>query len=84
MCIRDSDHTTHHLSYLGLSDAQVALVFAGLGSVSVFLTFVALRFMPVWHNLYSTLYVLYAVIIFLLLYIPTKRPRPSPDAEPTR
>ncbi|MBK7753834.1 MAG: undecaprenyl/decaprenyl-phosphate alpha-N-acetylglucosaminyl 1-phosphate transferase [Flavobacteriales bacterium] len=78
------DHTTHHLSYLGLSDAQVALVFAGLGSVSVFLTFVALRFMPVWHNLYSTLYVLYAVIIFLLLYIPTKRPRPSPDAEPTR
>ena len=62
----------------------MALVFAGLGSVSVFLTFVALRFMPVWHNLYSTLYVLYAVIIFLLLYIPTKRPRPSPDAEPTR
>jgi hypothetical protein len=29
------DHTTHHLSYLGLSDKQVAKVFLGLSFLSV-------------------------------------------------
>ncbi|MBL8003173.1 MAG: undecaprenyl/decaprenyl-phosphate alpha-N-acetylglucosaminyl 1-phosphate transferase [Flavobacteriales bacterium] len=69
------DHTTHHLSYAGLSDAQVALTFAGLGAVAVLLTFVELKFIPDWTDLHSMLYVGYAVVVFLFLYGTTKRTR---------
>jgi len=69
------DHTTHHLSYAGLSDAQVALTFAGLGGVSVLLTFVELKFIPDWTDLHSLLYVGYALVVFGLLFGTTKRTR---------
>ncbi len=72
------DHTTHHLSYLGLSDAQVALTFGALGALSVFLNFAVLRFVGVWRNLHTGIFVLYAVAVFLLLYLPARRPRPAP------
>lgn len=72
------DHTTHHLSYAGLSDAQVALTFAGLGGVSVLLTFVELKFIRTWSNLHSLIYVGYAVAVFILLFGMTKRTRRTP------
>ncbi|MCB0792376.1 MAG: undecaprenyl/decaprenyl-phosphate alpha-N-acetylglucosaminyl 1-phosphate transferase [Flavobacteriales bacterium] len=75
------DHTTHHLSYGGLSDGQVALTFAGLGAVSVFLNFVQLRFIPEWNNLCTILYVLYALVLFGTLFGMThRRKRRTPDA----
>ncbi|MCB9170684.1 MAG: undecaprenyl/decaprenyl-phosphate alpha-N-acetylglucosaminyl 1-phosphate transferase [Flavobacteriales bacterium] len=67
------DHTTHHLSYAGLSDGQVALTFAALGAVSVFLNFVQLRFIPAWNNLYTALFVLYALLLFGILFGMTHR-----------
>ncbi len=74
------DHTTHHLSYLGLSDAQVAMTFGGLGALGVFLNFVVLRFVGTWKDLHTIAFVLYAVAVFLVLYLPTRRPRPATDA----
>jgi len=67
------DHTTHHLSYAGLSDAQVALTFAGLGGVSLLLTFVELKFITLWQNFHSVIYVGYSLIVFGLLFGLTKR-----------
>src|SRR5690606_20147253 len=64
------DHTTHHLSYLGLSDGQVAMVFMGLALVNAFLTFVLFRFIRVWqpmHTLIFGAYVLAVLIVMLVL-----------------
>ena len=72
------DHTTHHLSYAGLSDAQVALTFGALSGVSWLLTFVALKFIPVWKNFHSLIYVGYAVVVFALLFGLTRRTRRTP------
>ncbi len=72
------DHTTHHLSYAGLSDAQVAMTFGGLGGVSLLLTFVELKFIPVWKNFHSLIYVGYALVVFALLYGLTRRTRRTP------
>ncbi|MBL7962251.1 MAG: undecaprenyl/decaprenyl-phosphate alpha-N-acetylglucosaminyl 1-phosphate transferase [Flavobacteriales bacterium] len=72
------DHTTHHLSYAGLNDAQVALTFAGLGTLSLVLTFAATRFINVWENLHTVLYVSYAASVGLTLFIVTRRTRPNP------
>jgi UDP-GlcNAc:undecaprenyl-phosphate GlcNAc-1-phosphate transferase len=67
------DHTTHYMSYAGLTDAQVAMVFGGLGAVSAFLWFVSLRYIPVWKPLHTGLYLGYALLVFLLLFSLTKR-----------
>ena len=70
------DHTTHHLSYAGLSDGQVALVFAGVSLLNIFLTFVMFRFIREWNNLHTLLFVSYALIIFGTFFVITKRTRP--------
>jgi UDP-GlcNAc:undecaprenyl-phosphate GlcNAc-1-phosphate transferase len=67
------DHTTHHLGYAGLTDAQVALVFGGIGAFSGFLGLVALRFIPVWGPLYTGLYLGYALLVFALLFGITRK-----------
>jgi UDP-GlcNAc:undecaprenyl-phosphate GlcNAc-1-phosphate transferase len=69
------DHTTHHLSYAGLSDAQVALTFVGLSLLNVFLIFVASRYIPVWGNIHTVLYVGYALLLFGTLFALTQRTR---------
>ena len=67
------DHTTHFLSYTGLSDAQVAMTFGGLGAFSALLSFIALRYIPVWEPLYTFLYLGYSLAVFLFLFSLTKR-----------
>jgi len=75
------DHTTHHLGYAGLSDAQVAFVYVGLGLIGMFLTFAAMKFIGAWRNLHSLLYVGYALLIFGLLFGLTKLERPTTKAD---
>jgi UDP-GlcNAc:undecaprenyl-phosphate/decaprenyl-phosphate GlcNAc-1-phosphate transferase len=70
------DHTTHHLSYAGFSDGQVALIFIGLSLLHVFLTFVMFRYIPVWQNLHTLIFVSYALLLFLTLFILTRRTHP--------
>jgi UDP-GlcNAc:undecaprenyl-phosphate GlcNAc-1-phosphate transferase len=71
------DHTTHHLSYAGLSDGQVALVFIGLSLLHVFLTFVMFRYIPVWKNLHTTIFVTYMALLFVTMFTITRRTRPA-------
>lgn len=44
------DHTTHNLSYLGLSDSQVGFIFGGIASVCAFLSLIILRFLEKWNH----------------------------------
>ncbi len=67
------DHTTHHLSYAGLSDGQVALVFCGLGALSFFFVFAMLNFIPVWEKWHSIVFITYWAVLFVLLFGLTKR-----------
>jgi UDP-GlcNAc:undecaprenyl-phosphate GlcNAc-1-phosphate transferase len=67
------DHTTHHLSYAGLSDAQVALTFIGISVLNVFLTFVMFKFIAVWQNMHTLFYVSYALVVFGTLFALTHR-----------
>jgi UDP-GlcNAc:undecaprenyl-phosphate GlcNAc-1-phosphate transferase len=69
------DHTTHHLSYLGLSDGQVALTFIGLGLVNTFLAYVMFRFIEVWETLHTVIFVSYALLVFGTLFTITHRSR---------
>jgi len=70
------DHTTHHLSYAGFSDGQVALVFIGLSVLHGFLTFVMFRYIPVWENIHTLIFVSYALVLAITLFILTKKTHP--------
>lgn len=72
------DHTTHHLSYAGLGDAQVALAFSGLAAVSFFFVFAMRFFIPVWRTWHSLLFIGYTVGLFLFLFGLTRRTKAPP------
>lgn len=63
------DHTTHHLSYLGLSDRQVALSFLGMSLISVVLLVVIDQHISAkWHYHHFAMFLAYFLILFGLLY----------------
>lgn len=70
------DHTTHHLSYAGLSDGQVALTFIGVSLLNAFLAFSICRYIPLWQNIHTILFVVYASVVFGTLFVLTKRSHP--------
>lgn len=66
------DHTTHHLSYLGLSDSQVAMLYLFLSLVSSVLILVIFHFLKFWEHYYTLIFGLYIIAVFLSLYSTTK------------
>lgn len=74
------DHTTHHLSYLGLSDQQVALVFSGLGAVSFFCVVAMQKFIGVWRPWHSVVFIAWWAVLFIALFAITKRAK-APEKE---
>jgi UDP-GlcNAc:undecaprenyl-phosphate GlcNAc-1-phosphate transferase len=63
------DHTTHHLSYLGLSDRRVAYVFIGLSLLSlVFLIVIDRAIGKNWDYIHFWLFLAYFLVLFGFLY----------------
>lgn len=66
--IGGKDHTTHHLSYLGLSDRKVAITYALISSVSLILSVIAC-FIVNWSWVYTLIYAVYFLTLFVILFI---------------
>lgn len=62
------DHTTHNVSYLGLSDSQVAFLFAGLSGFSVLLVIIINRFITGWSHVYTAIFFGYFVLILTVMF----------------
>jgi UDP-GlcNAc:undecaprenyl-phosphate/decaprenyl-phosphate GlcNAc-1-phosphate transferase len=62
------DHTTHHLSYLGLSDRQVAMVFIALSVVSFLLTLSITQCIHSWTTMHSVWFGAYFIVLFAVLF----------------
>ncbi len=73
--IGGKDHTTHHLSYLGLSDRNVAQIFAGISSVSFVLIYVIVNVYTIWDIKYTLLFGSWFLIVFGLLFAVTQLPK---------
>lgn len=63
------DHTTHHLSYLGLTDGQVGWIFVSLSLISLILTVILTNFIPVWKIWHNFLYGGYFLVLFIVLFV---------------
>jgi UDP-GlcNAc:undecaprenyl-phosphate/decaprenyl-phosphate GlcNAc-1-phosphate transferase len=63
------DHTTHHLSYLGLSDKQVGWIFVILSIVSLILTVILTNYISAWQMWHNLLYGGYFLVLFSVLFV---------------
>ena len=61
------DHTTHNLSYLGLTDSQVAFVFIGLSVISLFAGICIKQIIIGWTHLLTALCLLYFFALYSLM-----------------
>lgn len=62
------DHTTHHLSYIGLSVRQIGYLFLAIGSLSSIFIITILEFIKEWSYLYFFLFLLYVIAVFIFLF----------------
>ena len=75
--IGGKDHTTHHLSYAGLSVKQIVMLLFSVSLISAAISLFIMFFIPVFKTIHIFLFSLYAIIIFLLLYINTRISKPD-------
>ena len=69
--IGGKDHTTHHLSYLGLSDRSVALIFAGISFINIIMGLLIFKYSVIWNNFFTITFGSYFVLLFGFLFIIT-------------
>jgi UDP-GlcNAc:undecaprenyl-phosphate GlcNAc-1-phosphate transferase len=67
------DHTTHSLAYLGLTDRQVAMVYAGLGIFSVFQVYLIEFHLRSWDHLLTGMFLLYFVLLLVYFMYTTRK-----------
>jgi UDP-GlcNAc:undecaprenyl-phosphate GlcNAc-1-phosphate transferase len=79
--IGGKDHTTHHLSYLGLSDSQVAMTYAGISMVSTVMIVVIQKSLTTWNWKYMTGFVTYMLLVAGILYGITRYSKPPQKDE---
>lgn len=70
--IGGKDHTTHHLSYLGLSDSQVAFIYIGLSMISLFCVIVIQRLINGWSHLLTLVFWFGFFVVFSALFYITR------------
>jgi len=70
--IGGKDHTTHHLSYLGLKDDKVAIVFVIFSLFSVAIALLINNYLKEWTGIAKLATLLYCVIVFAVLFWVTK------------
>lgn len=66
------DHTTHSLSYLGFSDRQVAILYAGISCISFLLIFLIIKLDVNWNYFHLLFFICYFLIIFIALFLCTR------------
>ena len=74
-----SDHTTHHLFYLGLSVKQVALLLDFLTMISLGLSVYIVKFVDQWTMMHTFIFGGYALVLFILIFSTTKISKPKAE-----
>lgn len=62
------DHTTHHLSYLGISDSRVCFIFLGLSIISLIICIGIFKFVDSWKWYHTSILLIYFLTIFGFMF----------------
>ena len=67
------DHTTHHLSYLGLNDSRVAFVYLGISSLSIVISIALFRYIEDRNWIYTSVFGFYFLLLFAIMFYITQQ-----------
>jgi UDP-GlcNAc:undecaprenyl-phosphate GlcNAc-1-phosphate transferase len=71
------DHTTHHLSYMGLSDRHVAMLLIGISVCTMFVSVLIINNIETWTLIHTLSFGILFLIVGGLLYSTTKISKPK-------
>lgn len=71
------DHTTHHLSYMGMKERMIAIFLFTMSLISGLLSMYIILFIKSWGLLQILLFSAYILIVFTFLYTTTKIYKPK-------
>lgn len=63
------DHTTHHLSYLGLADSTIAIVLFLLSLLSIPILLLVRMHIVKWNYFYTAACIVYFVLVFIVMQL---------------
>ncbi len=63
------DHTTHHLSYLGFTEKQVAAIVALISIISSVIVVYVIANIKVWTHFHTIIFIVYYLLVFGVLFI---------------
>jgi len=63
------DHTTHHLSYLGLNDVQVAWIFVGISIINMICALSIIMVASRWNSFHTMAFGSWFVFLFGFLFV---------------
>jgi UDP-GlcNAc:undecaprenyl-phosphate GlcNAc-1-phosphate transferase len=67
------DHTTHHLSYLGLNDSRVGFVYLGISALSLITCFASFRYIEKWNWIHTSIFGFYFLFLFGIMFYITQQ-----------
>ena len=73
------DHTTHHLSYLGLTEKQVGAVIALISIISSAIVIYVISSITKWTHLYTVIFIAYFVAVFGVLFVIANKNTPDEE-----
>src|SRR5690606_2215533 len=62
------DHTTHHLSYLGFNEKQVAIIMIMIAVVAAVMVYFIVNYIQKWTHTYTILFSGYFLLVFISLF----------------
>ena len=71
------DHTTHHLSYAGLSDRKLVILLTSISVIAIACSVYIINFVSDLSIVQAILFTSFAVIVFIILYSITKITKPG-------
>ncbi len=67
------DHTTHHFFFKGLTEKRIALMYAGISFINMFLSYLILIYIKEWNYIHILLFTIYFILLFNFFYAPTRK-----------
>ncbi len=71
------DHTTHHLYYLGLKEAQIAILYIIYTGICLACVVIMNKYLLDWSRLYSIIMILFFVLSLVTFFIITRIKKPG-------
>lgn len=71
--IGGKDHTTHNFFFMGLTEKRIALMYAGICFLNMFLCYLIINHIKEWGYIHILLFSVYFILLFFFFYAPTRK-----------